>query len=1058
MNINPIKLYKYQKVYKTIKNSGLFDSKYYLFTYPDVRAQDIDPIKHYILNGAKEGRNPSTHFDTKYYLTTYKDIEVNKINPLFHYIVFGWKENRNPSSSFDTKFYLDTYKDVKERGINPLLHFVKYGKIEGRYSNKKIVKNSKSNGVYSLLNMEELLTKKEKLLQEYKQYLENNKSTFSDKVSIIILNRNGAHHLKVLLSSIEKYTQYQNYQIIVLDNGSDDNSEKVLENYQSKIPLIIEKRLENGTFSARNNEVAKKYESDYYIFMNNDIEVTYGWLNELLRVYKSDELIGAVGCKLLYPIEHPNDNQKLMLQHGGIAFRREFGFIRPYNISDDEKYLDLEVEYKEVAAVTAALVMIDKNTFFEVDMFDEKYNYGYEDVDLCLKIKELGYKIVYAPSVLAFHHEFGTQKTNCNIEVVNRRKNNMDYFKKKWFFNLQKNIFNEKISNKTTSYSKDTLTIAFLVTDNENTTTAGDYFTALELGKEFEKFGWKVKYLSRIKKEWEDKYDNVDVLISMLHNFNPLDFKSTQSVLKIAWARNWFDKWCETSIHYDIIYASSHKACDFMREKINHDVRYLPIATNDNRFNLDIEKNQRFKSDYCFTGSYWGVHREIIDLLEPSELNQFNFSIYGEGWDKIEKFKPFHKGFINYQDIPFVYANTKIVIDDANHVTKPYGAVNSRVFDALCAGVLVLTNGKFGSFDIFEGKLPYFETKEELNELLKKYLLNDELRNSLTKELRDIVIQKNLYQHRAKTLKQDLSNYFTSERYLIKLPVPKWKERINWGDYHYGVSIKKYLERSGYPTKLQILSEWNNEEGLEYENIIVLRGLSKYETKEGQYNIMWNISHPDKVTIDEYDTYDKVFIASNIWADKISNKVKRTKVYPLLQCTDSEVFKIPKEIEKEEYKCDILFVGNSRKVFRKIVKDTIEILPRLGINVDFRIYGKDWEEFIDKKYIYGESIPNTELYKYYGSAKVVLNDHWDDMKEKGFISNRIFDVLSSNGNIITDYVDGIENIDDTRIFVYYNKEDLVNFITKSSSNENIIQPVANSFEKKVSFIIRNTVR
>lgn len=144
MNINPIKLYKYQKVYKTIKNSGLFDSKYYLFTYPDVRAQDIDPIKHYILYGAKERRNPSTHFDTNYYLNTYKDIEVNKINPLFHYIVFGWKENRNPSSLFDTKFYLDTYKDVKNSGMNALLHFVKYGKQEGRNSKKSDLMQEKT--------------------------------------------------------------------------------------------------------------------------------------------------------------------------------------------------------------------------------------------------------------------------------------------------------------------------------------------------------------------------------------------------------------------------------------------------------------------------------------------------------------------------------------------------------------------------------------------------------------------------------------------------------------------------------------------------------------------------------------------------------------------------------------------------------------------------------------------------------------------------------------------------------------------------------------------------
>jgi len=132
MYINPIKQYKYQKAYKIIKNSGLFDIKYYLFTYQDVREQDLDPIKHYIQYGAKEGRNPSVHFNTNYYLSTYKDINANKINPLFHYIVFGCKENRNPCASFDTKFYLETYKDVQENRINPLLHFIQYGQKEGR--------------------------------------------------------------------------------------------------------------------------------------------------------------------------------------------------------------------------------------------------------------------------------------------------------------------------------------------------------------------------------------------------------------------------------------------------------------------------------------------------------------------------------------------------------------------------------------------------------------------------------------------------------------------------------------------------------------------------------------------------------------------------------------------------------------------------------------------------------------------------------------------------------------------------------------------------------------
>ena len=174
---------------KLIKRSGLFDERYYLKTYKDVRALDVDPLSHFIKYGWREGRNPSAEFDTTYYLTEYEDVKSLNINPLLHYIKygqkegklpkpqndqeesarivkasglfdeeyyldtyvdvkmigmdpvkhyleFGWKEGRNPSAEFDTQFYLSEYKDVKEAGINPLLHYIKSGKEEGRAPKK----------------------------------------------------------------------------------------------------------------------------------------------------------------------------------------------------------------------------------------------------------------------------------------------------------------------------------------------------------------------------------------------------------------------------------------------------------------------------------------------------------------------------------------------------------------------------------------------------------------------------------------------------------------------------------------------------------------------------------------------------------------------------------------------------------------------------------------------------------------------------------------------------------------------------------------------------------
>ncbi|MCT7580162.1 glycoside hydrolase family 99-like domain-containing protein [Aliarcobacter butzleri] len=84
----------FRNEYKTIKKSGLFDEKYYLEIYEDIRKADVNPIKHYIKHGWKEGRNPSDTFDTNFYLDNYSDVKYSKMNPLIHFIRFGQKEGR----------------------------------------------------------------------------------------------------------------------------------------------------------------------------------------------------------------------------------------------------------------------------------------------------------------------------------------------------------------------------------------------------------------------------------------------------------------------------------------------------------------------------------------------------------------------------------------------------------------------------------------------------------------------------------------------------------------------------------------------------------------------------------------------------------------------------------------------------------------------------------------------------------------------------------------------------------------------------------------------------
>lgn len=87
-------MFKNLRSYLTIKRSKLFEERYYLLLYPDVRKADVDPLMHFIKFGWKEGRNPAAFFNSKFYLELYSDVVESKQNPFFHYIKYGKPENR----------------------------------------------------------------------------------------------------------------------------------------------------------------------------------------------------------------------------------------------------------------------------------------------------------------------------------------------------------------------------------------------------------------------------------------------------------------------------------------------------------------------------------------------------------------------------------------------------------------------------------------------------------------------------------------------------------------------------------------------------------------------------------------------------------------------------------------------------------------------------------------------------------------------------------------------------------------------------------------------------
>lgn len=222
------------------------------------------------------------------------------------------------------------------------------------------------------------------------------------KISIIIPNKNHLSDLIRCVESILNFSTYTNYEIIIVDNQSDDEN---LFNYYAELEKLGNVRVlkydKPFNYSAINNYAASQATGEYLLFLNNDTQViSHNWMEEML-MYAQRGDVGAVGGKLFYA----NDT----VQHGGVILKlgedrvaghSHFGCPRS-NLG----YMGKMFYSQDVSAVTAACMMVPKNVFEKVNGFDEDLAVAYNDIDFCLKIRELGKLIVFTPYCELYHYE-----------------------------------------------------------------------------------------------------------------------------------------------------------------------------------------------------------------------------------------------------------------------------------------------------------------------------------------------------------------------------------------------------------------------------------------------------------------------------------------------------------------------------------------------------------------------------------------------------------------------------------------------------------------------------
>ncbi len=263
-------------------------------------------------------------------------------------------------------------------------------------------------------------------------------------VSVIILNKDHIDDLEKCVRSIVEKTTYKNYEILIIENNSEQEATfafyKLLEKQYSMVHVIRW----NGSFNyaAINNFGAKNAKGEYFLLMNNDIEVIApGWMEEMLGCCQRSE-VGIVGAKLYYPddsIQHAG----VVIGMGGIA-----GHILCKADGNAYGYNARLITMQDISAVTAACLMISRKDFNEIDGFDEKYTVAFNDIDFCLKIREKGKLVVFNPYAELYHYESKSRGLEDTPEKLERFRKEVALFKEKWAEVLEKGdpYYNENLT------------------------------------------------------------------------------------------------------------------------------------------------------------------------------------------------------------------------------------------------------------------------------------------------------------------------------------------------------------------------------------------------------------------------------------------------------------------------------------------------------------------------------------------------------------------------------------------------------------------------------------
>ncbi len=238
--------------------------------------------------------------------------------------------------------------------------------------------------------------------------------------SIVMPVFNKLEYTKQCVEALYDSTLSSLFELIIVNNASSDGTKEYLDQLVAQVNNVkVIHNQENLGFAKACNQGARVAEGKYLVFLNNDTLPLEGWLEEMLKVIENEGQVGAVGSKLLFPDD--------TIQHAGVGITDS-----PLPVSPFHLYYKKPADYpkanikRDYQVVTGACMLIAKELFDRLGGFDEGFLNGYEDVDLCFRVREAGYRVVYTPKSVLYHFE---SVTPGRFKAV---KENEERLQKKW--------------------------------------------------------------------------------------------------------------------------------------------------------------------------------------------------------------------------------------------------------------------------------------------------------------------------------------------------------------------------------------------------------------------------------------------------------------------------------------------------------------------------------------------------------------------------------------------------------------------------------------------------